>query len=106
MIASFRAENIPEATFQVPGILTIGPNFLLLVAVDASVTLAGQLKSEVKIAKWEVQQTYLQQSADYQPQSLQDAADRDGTQVLGQPTFDYSVTADRSTTAHLKCLCF
>ena len=96
----FGLENFPGATFHVPGILTVGPNFRLLGSLEASVVLAGHLESQVNIASWSTQQTYPQQEPGFQPQDLQDP-DRDGTQILGQPTFDYSVSASGEIVTHL-----
>ena len=97
-------QNFPGATFGIPKLLTVGPNFKLFGAVEASVTLAGHLESRVDIAKWDVQQTYPDQGANAGPKSLSNP-DRDGTgdfDGLKQPTFDYSVTAKGEITAHLK----
>lgn len=97
-------QNFPGATFGIPKLLTVGPNFKLFGAVEASVTLAGHLESRVDIAKWDVQQTYPDQGADAGPKALSNP-DRDGTgdfSNLKQPTFDYSVTASGEITAHLK----
>ena len=97
-------QNFPGATFGIPKLLTVGPNFRLFGAVEASVTLAGHLESRVDIAKWDVQQTYPDQGAGAGPKALSNP-DRDGTgdfQGLQQPSFDYSVTAQGEITAHLK----
>ena len=97
-------QNFPGATFGIPKLLTIGPNFKLYGAVEASVTLAGRLESRVDIAKWDIQQTYPDQGEGAGPKALSDP-NRDGTgdfQGLQQPTFDYSVTAQGEITAHLK----
>lgn len=97
-------QNFPGATFGIPKLLTVGPNFKLFGAIEASVTLAGHLESRVDIAKWEVQQTYPDQGQGAGPIALSDP-NRDGTgdfQGLQQPTFDYSVTAKGEITAHLK----
>ena len=96
----FGLENFPGATFRVPGILTVGPNFRLLASLEASVVLAGHLESQVNIASWSIQQTYPQQEPGFQPQDLQ-SLNRDGTQILGQPTFDYSVAASGEIVTHL-----
>ena len=97
-------QNFPGATFGIPKLLTVGPNFKLFGAVEASVTLAGHLESRVDIAKWDVQQTYPDQGAGAGPKALSDP-NRDGTgdfQGLKQPSFDYSVVAKGEITAHLK----
>ena len=96
----FGLESFPGATFHVPGILTVGPNFRLLGSLEASVTLAGHLESQVNIASWSTQQTYPQQEPGFQPLDLE-KPDRDGTQILGQPTFDYSVSASGEIATHL-----
>jgi chitinase len=96
----FGLENFPGATFRVPGILTVGPNFRLFASVDARLVLAGHLESQVNIASWDVQQTYPQQSQEFEPKDL-DSPDRDGTQILSPPKFDYSVSARGEVTAHL-----
>ena len=97
-------QNFPGATFGIPKLLTVGPNFRLFGAVEASITLAGHLESRVDIAKWDVQQTYPDQGADAGPKALSNP-DRDGTgdfDGLKQPTFDYSVSAKGEITVHLK----
>ncbi|KAL9030617.1 MAG: hypothetical protein Q9196_001284 [Gyalolechia fulgens] len=103
-IELFGLENFPGATFGIPKLLTVGPNFKLIGAVDAEVTLSGHLESQVRIASWEIQQTYPDQGAEWDPKGLSDP-NRDGTgsfEGLMQPTFDYSVTASGEITAHLK----
>lgn len=97
-------ENFPGATFGIPKLLTVGPNFKLYGSVDAEVKLAGHIESRVQIATWDIQQTYPDQGADYDPKALSNP-NRDGTgsfQGIQQPTFDYSVTASGQLTAHLK----
>ncbi|KAL8756549.1 MAG: hypothetical protein Q9184_004463 [Pyrenodesmia sp. 2 TL-2023] len=97
-------ENFPGATFGIPKLLIIGPNFKLIGAVDTEVTLSGHLESQVQITSWEIQQTYPDQGSEWDPKGLSDP-NRDGTgsfRGLKQPTFDYSVTASGQSTAHLK----
>ncbi|KAL8701240.1 MAG: hypothetical protein Q9201_005019 [Fulgogasparrea decipioides] len=97
-------ENFPGATFGIPKLLTVGPNFKLVGAVDAEVTLSGHLESKVQIASWDIQQTYPDQGAEWDPKGLSNP-NRDGTgsfEGIKQPTLDYSVTATGQITAHLK----
>ncbi|KAI9766214.1 MAG: hypothetical protein M1839_005004 [Geoglossum umbratile] len=97
-------QNFPGATFSIPKLLTVGPNFRLFGAVDAEVTLSAHLESKVQIASWEVQQTYPDQGPDWDPKAVS-PPDRTGTgsfDGLTQPSFDYSVTATGQITAHLK----
>lgn len=99
-IELFGLENF-GATFSVPGILTVGPNFRIFGAVDGAVALAGHLESQVYIAKWDVKQTFPDSNKDYDPQATKEP-DRDGTQIMGKPSFNYSVSADGHLTAHVK----
>lgn len=95
-------QNFPGASFSIPKLLTVGPNFKLFAAAEAEVSLSGHLESRVDIASWDIQQTYPDQSSDWDPKALsspQRAITLDG---LKQPTFDYSVTATGQITAHLK----
>ena len=46
------------ATFSVPGVVTIGPNFKLVGAVEGGLTLAGDFKTQVKLVDWDVRQTF------------------------------------------------
>lgn len=88
-------------TFSVPGILTVGPNLKLYGSVDASFSLGAHLESNVNLVSWDVQQTYPIVTEDWQPKAIQ-SPDRDGTQELLQPTFNYSITADGHLTGHIK----
>lgn len=93
-------DNFPGATLRVPGIATIGPNFILYASADASLVLSGHLESKVTLATWDVRQTYPDQGTDYQPTAVD--APNPGADKIGQPTFDYSLTAEGDITAHLK----
>ncbi|KAF8457846.1 glycosyl hydrolases family 18-domain-containing protein [Kalaharituber pfeilii] len=95
-------QDFPGATFSIPKILTVGPNFKLHVALDADVTVAGHMESRVDIASWEIRQTYPNQGDEFQPKTL-DSPNRQLTlQGLRPPTFDWSVKAYGQMTAHLK----
>jgi chitinase len=101
-IELYGLDQFPGATFTVPGILTVGPNFRLFGAVDASVEIAGHLQADVAIGSWDIQQTYPAASKEYEPQGLSTPS-IDGTQAdLDDMTFDYSVTANGSLSIHLK----
>lgn len=103
-IELFGLQNFPGATFSIPKLVTVGPNFRLYGAVDAELVIAGHLESKVEIASWEIQQTLPDQSSDWDPKALS-PPDRSGTgsfDGIKQPTFDYSVTATGQITAHLK----
>ena len=92
------------AAFTVPGIVTIGPNFKLLAQVEGGITLSGHIESNVNIAKWNVQQTFPDISADWDPQASSNI-NPDGTQNTtpkDKPLFDASVAANGYLTTHLK----
>ncbi|KAB2569030.1 Chitotriosidase-1 [Lasiodiplodia theobromae] len=57
------------AAFTVPGILTIGPNFKLLGSVDGEVSVSGNLQAQVKLADWDVRQTYPVASDEWSPEA-------------------------------------
>jgi chitinase len=96
--------NFPGATFGIPKLVTVGPNFRLQGSVETEISLAGHLESRARIASWNVQQTFPATNDDFKPKDL-DPVNVDGTgdlQGLGKPSFDYSVTASGGLTAHLK----
>ncbi|WPH03961.1 glycoside hydrolase, protein [Acrodontium crateriforme] len=98
--------NFPGATFGIPNLVTVGPNFRLLGRVDAEITLAGHLESRARIASWDVQMTFPAANNDFMPQQTTDSKlTLDGTgdfQGLSKPTFDYSVEATGRLSAHIK----
>lgn len=93
---------IPGASFYVPGIVRVGPEFSLVGLLEASVTFAGHMESKVQLASWNVRQTFPDQGSDYNPTQMGGAPDHAGTDKIGQPTFDFSVSAKGDITAHLK----
>ncbi|CAD0115049.1 unnamed protein product [Aureobasidium uvarum] len=98
----FGLDQFPGAIFNVPGIMTVGPNFRLFGSVDASVEVAGHLQADVALGSWDIQQTYPAANKDFEPQGLS-TPNIDGTQAdLNDMTFDYSVTANGSLSVHLK----
>lgn len=94
-------DNFPGATFRVPGLVTIGPNFALYASVDAEMTLAGQFEARVNLAEWDVQQTYPAQTDAYEPKAVE-APDAQRAQKVSTPEFDYSLSASGQITAHLR----
>lgn len=89
------------ATFSVPGIVTIGPNFKLVGSDRGGVSLAAYFEASVNIAEWDVRQTYPTENNDWDPKSKVDP-DRDGTQELFAPEFQYGVQAEGFLEAHVK----
>ncbi|KAF2716673.1 glycoside hydrolase family 18 protein [Polychaeton citri CBS 116435] len=88
------------ATFSVPGIVTIGPNFVLNAEVKGDITLAAFFEASVNLASWDIRQTYPVQDEEWNPQAHQDP-NRDGTQELLAPEFDYGVSAVGAIEAHV-----
>jgi chitinase len=86
----------------VPGIVRVGPVFTLAGLLEAQVTFAGHMESKVELASWNVRQTFPGQGDDYAPTEMGGAPDRTGTDKIGKPSFDYSVSAKGDITAHLK----
>lgn len=90
------------AAFSVPGIVTIGPNFQLFGAVKGELTLGAYFEANVNLAEWNVRQTYPDQGADWDPQSEGSGPDRDGTQDLLSPEWQYGVSASGFVELHVK----
>lgn len=93
-------DNFPGATFRVPGVVTVGPNIAVYASADAVLSVAGHLEADVTVAKWDIQQTY-PESQQY-PATALEQPDRDGTETVGVPKFDYAITANGEITLHLK----
>jgi chitinase len=72
--------------------------------LEAQVTFAGHMESKVELASWNVRQTFPNQGQgdEYAPTQMGSAPDHTGTDVIGKPTFDFSVSAKGDITAHLK----
>ncbi|KAJ6052520.1 glycosyl hydrolases family 18-domain-containing protein [Penicillium canescens] len=96
----FGLDDFPGATFRVPGVVTIGPNLAVYAAADAQFTVAGHVEAEVTVAKWDIRQTY-PETDKYEPDAI-DEPDYDGTQTLGDPKFEASITARGEIVLHLK----
>lgn len=78
----------------------IGPNMAVYASTNAAVTLSAHLKAEVNIVSWDIQQTY-PQTNNY-PTSALDSPNYDGTQTLGSPSIEASVSAVGELALHLK----
>lgn len=66
------------AAFAVPGIVTIGPNFKLYGQLEGSATLGVNFESRVKLADWDIQQTYPVANEKWDPKAT-DEPSKDGT---------------------------
>lgn len=98
----FGLQNFPGATFSIPKLLTVGPNFKIYAGMEAEVTFRGRLESRVDIAKWDIQQTYPLPSDEFHPQALARPKSDATIQGLRPPTLDWEVRAAGSITAHIK----
>ena len=89
------------AGFSVPGILTVGPNFKLFGQVEGAATVGAHVESNVRLASWDVRQTYPTEGNDWDPTATE-KPNRDGTQEILKPDFRYQVSANGFITAHVK----
>ncbi|OIW30103.1 hypothetical protein CONLIGDRAFT_552353, partial [Coniochaeta ligniaria NRRL 30616] len=89
------------ATFSVPGILTIGPNFRVLGNVQGHASIHGQARVDITIADWDYTQTFPSASGSYDDKVVtQDkVAQQSKTPAVDpvddtlKPTFYYDVDA-------------
>ncbi|RBQ71241.1 hypothetical protein FVER53590_10489 [Fusarium verticillioides] len=89
------------ATFSVPGIVTVGPNFKLYGRLEGEATLGVKFECQVKLAKWDVRQTYPVKNSDWQPEA--DAKPKkDGTQNVLEPEFGYGISVSGFLSTHIK----
>ena len=89
------------AAFAVPGIVTIGPNFKLFGQLEGSATLGVNFESRVKLAGWDIQQTYPVLNDNWDPEATEDPS-KDGTQNMMEPEFDYGLSLSGHLSAHVK----
>lgn len=93
-------DNFPGATFRVPGIVTVGPNIEIFGRVDAVLTFAGHVEAKATIASWTVQQTYPQN--DQYPEQTLGNPSQQGTEKIGDPVVNASVSVNGEVQLHLK----
>ncbi|CCD44019.1 hypothetical protein BofuT4_P062290.1 [Botrytis cinerea T4] len=96
----FGLENF-GATFAIPGIVTVGPNFKLYGSVNFDLSLSGQFEAHVALADWDTQLAFPDQESDADPKST-DSPGTNGTQEVSKPTIDWSVNTNGQITAHVK----
>ncbi|KAI4667567.1 uncharacterized protein J4E79_002256 [Alternaria viburni] len=99
-IMMFSADKF-GAAFAVPGIVTIGPNFKLFGRLEGQATLGVKFESKVKLAEWDVRQTYPVANNDWIPDASK-TPKKKGTQNVLDPEFEYGVTLEGYLTAHVK----
>lgn len=90
------------ATFSIPGILTVGPNFKIYGSVNFDLALSGKFQAHVTIAKWDTQLGFPELDTGDDPADVKGDPSTDGTQEIGKPTIDWSIDANGQITAHIK----
>lgn len=88
------------AAFTVPGIVTVGPNFKLFGRLEGEATLGVKFESKVKLAEWNVYQTFPAIDENWEPDVFESAS-KSGTQPL-EPEFEYGVSLSGHLSAHVK----
>jgi chitinase len=94
---------VPGAGFRIPKIMSVGPSFRLYASTNAEINMVGTVEARVKIAQWDIKQTYPIANDDYAPRN--NGNDMEGganIQDLMKPEFDYRVAAEGMIAAHLK----
>lgn len=88
------------ATFSVPGIVTIGPNFRVLGSIDGTATLHGRARVDMNMAQWDYTQQYPDKNGrgddaitGKTDPNLPSAAGTDPEDTIGVPKFYYDVDA-------------
>jgi chitinase len=93
---------LPGLAFSIPKIVTVGPSFKMYASAEAELAMAGKVESRLKLADWNFQQTYPQENNDYNPKATSPMGGIGNNVGLLQPSFDYSIVASGSITAHIK----
>lgn len=95
----------PGASFKIPGIATIGPQLTVEGSIDASLSLAGTIETQLEIASWEVRQVVPDNGDDaYKPKEIGDGADlkKNGDMSgIKKPEFYAGVQVSGDVTARL-----
>ncbi|KAH8588883.1 hypothetical protein B0O99DRAFT_664813 [Bisporella sp. PMI_857] len=103
--AKFEMSAVVSATFKGETVLLsadqFGATFTVPGAVEGGISLAGSFQTQVKLVDWDVRQTFPVANNDWNPES-DSTPNRDGTQQLLDPTFEYNVAVDGFITAHVK----
>ncbi|RMZ82759.1 hypothetical protein DV738_g1689, partial [Chaetothyriales sp. CBS 135597] len=96
----------PGASFKIYGIATVGPQLTIQGNIDASLSLAGTIETQLEIAKWEVRQVVPDNGETaYRPKEIGDGdvdLDRTGSfDGIQQPQFYAGVQAQGDVTVKL-----
>ncbi|KAF9892666.1 hypothetical protein FE257_001068 [Aspergillus nanangensis] len=87
------------AAFAVPGIITIGPNFKIFGQVEGEATLGVKFESSLKLAEWDVYQTYPVANEEWEPKSEEDP---EKTAYTSEPSMEWGISANGYVAAHIK----
>ncbi|KAK1971060.1 hypothetical protein LY78DRAFT_568603 [Colletotrichum sublineola] len=89
------------ATFSIPGIVTIGPNFRVLGQVQGTATIHGQARVDIRLAEWDFTHQFPDASGkgtDVLTEKINPKSSGAGTsdpvQTLQEPKFYYDVSAN------------
>lgn len=99
-VLMFSADSF-GAAFTVPGIVTVGPNFKLFGRLEGEAILGVNVESRVKLAAWDIRQTFPVANDDWDPEASKDP-EKDGTQSILDPEFEYGIQLNGHITAHVK----
>ncbi|KAL4904299.1 hypothetical protein BDW74DRAFT_185624 [Aspergillus multicolor] len=102
-IRLFSADKL-GAAFTVPGIVTVGPNFEVHGQIEGAATLGVNFESRVKLAGWDIEQTYPISDTnqnDYTPQ-LEKSPNKNGFETRQVPEVEWSVGISGYVTVHIK----
>ncbi|KAF6809274.1 glycosyl hydrolases family 18 protein [Colletotrichum plurivorum] len=96
----------PGASFNIPGIAVIGPQLTVEGSIDAQLTLAGKVETNLEFANWEVRQVVPDNGDnDFKPKEIGDGdpdLKRNGdTKGLNEPGFYAGVQALGDVTAKI-----
>ena len=89
------------ATFGIPGIVTVGPNFQLFGSVNVDLELSGKFQAQVNLAEWDTTLGFPEAEDAADPDEVTTPS-ADGTQSVLTPEIDWNVAASGQLTAHLK----
>ncbi|KAF2994020.1 hypothetical protein E8E14_001381 [Neopestalotiopsis sp. 37M] len=89
------------ATFSIPGIVTVGPNFKIYGSVNFDLSLSGNFEAHVTIADWDTQLAFPEAEDEADPKANETPTTK-GTQEVGEPTIDWGIDANGQITAHVK----
>ncbi|KAI1381148.1 family 18 glycosyl hydrolase [Hypoxylon crocopeplum] len=96
------------ATFSIPGIVTIGPNFRIFGQISGLLTIDGDAQVSIRLANWDYTQQYPNNGGDVQSGLTADsevhentAFGQPGNDTAGEPSWLFDVSASGALTMHV-----